>query len=386
MSPSRSLPILGIVGGGQLAKMIAQAARQLGCDVAVLERQAHSPAADLTTHHIVGDWDDPETLIELGKVSDVVTLENEFVSADSLAALERAGHALWPTAANIRVVQDKLTQKQAFVDAGLPVPRFMAVANQAEVAAAAEKLGWPLLLKKRRCGYDGKGNFTVRSTADIETAWQQLGGDSNELYVEEFCRFTAELAIMITRGRDGTSVSYPLVETIQRDHICHVVKAPAAVSPGIAAIAADIAQRAVAAVNGVGSVGVEMFLTADRNILINEMAPRVHNSGHYTIEACACSQFENHVRAVMGWPLGSPALRAPAAVMVNLLGAAKGSGNPHGMSAALRVAGASVHVYGKTSSSPGRKMGHITALGETMEQALESAQAATAAIRFGGTN
>ena len=381
---ARTSPTLGIVGGGQLAKMIAQSARQLGCDVAVLERNAHSPAADLTTHHIVGDWDNPETLLSLGDVSDVVTLENEFVSADSLAALEQFGHALWPSSANIRVVQDKLTQKQALVNAGLPVPQFFAVADKKAVAAAAEKLGWPLLLKKRRNGYDGKGNFTVRSAADIETAWQQLDGDINELYVEEFCPFSAELAIMITRGRDGASVSYPLVETVQRDHICHVVKAPASVPAEVAVRAADVAQRAVAAVNGVGSVGIEMFLTADGNILINEMAPRVHNSGHYTIEACECSQFENHVRAVMGWPLGSTAMRAPAAVMVNLLGAAKGTGQPQGIEAALRIPGAHVHVYGKTSSSPGRKMGHITALGDTVEQAQERAQRAAAAIRFGG--
>jgi 5-(carboxyamino)imidazole ribonucleotide synthase len=179
-------------------------------------------------------------------------------------------------------------------------------------------------------------------------------------------------------------VSYPLVETIQRDHICHVVKSPATVPSEVAARAADIAQRAVSAVSGVGSVGIEMFLTADGNILINEMAPRVHNSGHYTIEACACSQFENHVRAVLGWPLGSTAMRTPAAVMVNLLGAAKGTGQPRGIEAALQIPGAHIHVYGKTTSSPGRKMGHITALGDTIDQALERAQRAAAAIRFGG--
>lgn len=364
--------------------MIAQAARQLGCDVAVLERQPHSPAADLTTHHIVGDWDDPQTLVSLGRVSDVVTLENEFVAADSLAALEQAGHSLWPGSANIRLVQDKLTQKEALVNAGLPVPRFRAVSDRAAVAAAAALLGWPLLLKKRRNGYDGKGNFTVRSAADIDTAWQQLGGDQNELYVEEFCRFKAELAIMITRGRDGSSVSYPLVETIQRDHICHVVKTPAAVSPEVAQRAAAVAQRAVAAVNGIGSVGIEMFLTPDNQILINEMAPRVHNSGHYTIEACVCSQFENHVRAVMGWPLGDTSLRAPAAVMVNLLGAAKGSGRPHGIENALKIPGVHIHVYGKTATSPGRKMGHLTALGENVKEALDRAQRAASNIRFGG--
>jgi len=375
---------LGIVGGGQLAKMLAQSALQFGCDIVVLERKDHSPAASLATETVIGDWDNPDSLLALGSLVDVVTLENEFVDADSLAALEQFGHQLWPAAATIRTVQDKLSQKRALAAAGLPVPRFAPVSAPTAIASAAENLGWPLVLKKRRNGYDGKGNFTVRSAADIDRAWAYLGGDANGLYVEEFCSFDRELAMMLTRGQDGAIVAYPLVETIQRDHICHVVKAPAVVTPEIAARAAEISRKAVETVACVGTMGVELFLTKDGNILVNELAPRVHNSGHYTIEACVCSQFENHVRAVMGWPLGSPAMRAPAAAMVNLLGAAKGSGTPHGLSQALAIPGAHPHIYGKSGTSPGRKMGHVTALGKNIDDAIATAQRAADCIQFGG--
>ena len=375
---------LGIIGGGQLAKMLTQSASQFGCDIVILERNHHSPAANLATETVIGDWDNPESLLGLGSLVDVVTLENEFVDADSLAALEQFGHSLWPSSATVRIVQDKLFQKRALADAGLPLPRFAPAPDKPSVIAAAEKFGWPLLLKKRRNGYDGKGNFTLRSAADIDPAWTQLGGDTNLLYVEEYCPFTLELAMMITRARDGEVACYPVVETVQRDHICHLVKAPAPVPAETAARAAAIARKAVETVGCVGTMGVELFLTKDGNILINELAPRVHNSGHYTIEACVCSQFENHIRAVLGWPLGSPALRAPAAVMVNLLGAAKGTGEPLGLSKALAIPGAHPHIYGKSLSSPGRKMGHITALGQTIDEALATAQRAANVIRFGG--
>jgi 5-(carboxyamino)imidazole ribonucleotide synthase len=374
---------LGIIGGGQLAKMLALSASQFGCDIVILERNDHSPAASLATENVIGDWDNPESLLALGSQVDVVTLENEFVDADSLAALEKFGHPLWPNSATVRVVQDKLLQKRALADAGLPVPRFLPAPDQASILAAAEKFGWPLLLKKRRNGYDGKGNFTLRKREDIDGAWKQLGGETNALYVEEFCPFSLELAMMITRGQKGETACYPVVETIQRDHICHLVKAPAPIPPETAARAADIARRAVETVSAVGTMGVELFLTKSGEILINELAPRVHNSGHYTIEACVCSQFENHVRAVLGWPLGSTAMRAPAAIMVNLLGAAKGSGKPHGLSAALAIPGAHPHIYGKALSAPGRKMGHLTALGKTLDEALATAQRAASLIHFG---
>jgi len=374
---------LGIIGGGQLAKMTACAAAQLGCKVVILERQPEFPAGSVAARTLIGDWNDPDSLLELAALADVVTLENEFVDAGALAVLEERGHTLCPSAATLRRIQDKLVQKRTLADAGLPVPRMRAVERVEEVAVLAREWGWPLLLKARRNAYDGKGNATVPTLADIAQAWNRLGGEAgNPLFAEQFCPFTNELAVIVTRARDGEAVTYPVVETVQRNHICQVVRVPAPVAPKIAERAAELAHRAVEAVGAVGSFGVEMFLLEDGQLLINELAPRVHNSGHYSIEACVCSQFENHVRAVLGWPLGSTALRSPAAAMVNLLAPAEGPGRPLGLEDALRVPGAHVHLYGKTRSAPGRKMGHVTALGATSDEALAIAQRAAACLRF----
>ena len=187
--------------------------------------------------------------------------------------------------------------------------------------------------------------------------------------------------MIITRAADGREAFYPVVDTVQRDHVCHLVRAPAACSPEVRATAAGIAGRAVAAVGAVGSFGVELFQLADGSILVNELAPRVHNSGHYSIEACTCSQFENHVRAVLGWPLGSPELRAPA-VMVNLLGTGPGPGHPRGLAEALAVPGAHVHLYGKDRSAAGRKLGHVTATGATVAAAEAAALQSASHLHF----
>lgn len=374
---------LGIIGGGQLARMTAIAALPLGCEVVVLEKNSFSPAARLSPDSIVGDWSDPATLMKFAERCDLLTLENEFVDATALEVLENAGHKVFPSAACIALTQDKLTQKQTLQNAGLAVPEFRAVNSPAEIIAAARHFGWPLLLKTRRNGYDGKGNFTLRSEADVDVGWQALSGGKNDLFVEAFWHFEQELAVIVTRGRDGETTIYPVVETIQHNHVCHVVKAPAAVDGEIARRATELARCAVAAVGGIGSFGVEIFLSAAGELAINELAPRVHNSGHYTIEACDCSQFENHVRAVLGWPLGSPQMHAPAAVMVNLLGTEKTSGQPRGLEKALRVRGARVHLYGKLVSGPGRKLGHITALGNSVAEALAIAEGAAREITFG---
>ena len=378
-------PVLGIVGGGQLARLLAQAASELGVSVAVLERASAVPAASVAATTQLGDWNSPEVLQAFGTSVDAVTLENEFVDAGSLAAMERAGVVLHPGSVTIGAIQDKLRQREVLRGAGLPVPQFVAVPDLAALHEAGRCFGWPLMLKKRRNGYDGKGNATVRGPGDAERAWRHLGAGDQPLLAEEFCRFRCELAVMVCRGRDGRMVSYPVVETIQRDHICHVVKAPAAVSAIVARRAARIARRAVEAFGAVGCVGVELFLMDEGRLVINELAPRVHNSGHYTIEACACSQFENHVRAVLGWPLGSTRMVAPAAVMINLLGAGDGPGRPRGIERALAVPGAHVHVYGKARSAAGRKMGHVTALGASLPAALRTARDAARCIHFGAS-
>jgi 5-(carboxyamino)imidazole ribonucleotide synthase len=375
---------LGIIGGGQLARMTAIAALPLGVEVVVLEKNPHSPAARLSPDCIVGDWADRETLLRFAAQCDVITLENEFVDAAALEVLEKAGHKVFPSASCIVTVQDKFTQKSSLQNAGIAVSKFCAVESLGEIIAAANNFGWPVVLKTRRNGYDGKGNFTLKSEGDVAAGWQALGGDKNQLMIEAWFPFIKELAVIVTRGQDGATAVYPVVETVQRNHVCHVVKAPAQIPDGLARRAAALAKRAVEAVGGVGSFGVEMFLSASGDLVINELAPRVHNSGHYTIEACDCSQFENHVRAVLGWPLGNPLMVAPAAVMVNLLGSSKTSGQPRGLDAALRMHGARVHFYGKLMSGPGRKMGHITVLENSVEEAQAVAERAAKEICFVG--
>jgi 5-(carboxyamino)imidazole ribonucleotide synthase len=380
-------PRLGIIGGGQLARMTAMSALQLGCNVVVLERNPYSPAATLATHSLVGDWNTVEALLGLASQVDVITLENEFVDANHLRALEDAGHTVWPNSQTLALVQDKFTQKQTLQAAGLPIPRMCATDEPRDLERAISQLGLPLVLKARRNAYDGKGNATIRTRDDIAAAWEKLGGNAgNPLYAEEFCDFTSELAVIITRGRNGESAIYPVVETVQENHICHLVRAPAAVSPEVANRAAEVARRAVETVGAVGSFGVEMFLTRGGEIVVNELAPRVHNSGHYTIEACACSQFENHVRAVLGLPLGSTRMVAPAAAMVNLLGNIHAAGRAGGLDQALAVPGAHLHLYGKAMSGEGRKMGHVTALGETLAEAEQAAVECASKIHFGKTS
>lgn len=378
-------PRLGIVGGGQLARMTAMTALKLGCDVVVLERNPVSPAATLATHALVGDWNDPAVLASLADACDVLTFENEFVDAGALAELERAGRTVFPRAATLALVQDKYVQKKTLEQAGLPVVPYERVVTVDGLHAALRKLGLPAVLKARRDAYDGRGNLTIRAHAEAEPAWRRLGDDGRRaLFVEQWCDFTMELAVMVTRGRDGAIVTYPVVETEQRDHVCRVVRAPARVTPAVAAMVTDVATRAAVALDAVGTIGVECFLTTDGRVLINEVAPRVHNSGHYTIEACACSQFENHVRAVLGLPLGSTRMVTPAAVMVNLLGSSRAPARPLGLERALAVPGASVHLYGKRMSGERRKLGHVTAVGDSLAEAEAAAVRCADSITFGG--
>ncbi len=376
-------PRVGIIGGGQLAKMLGQAASQLGLQTVVLSEHSHCPAVTAVGEVIEGGADDLQSLRQLAEASDIVTLENEFVDADLLGRLEKEGHVVAPGSATMRVVQDKLLQKTALQAAGLSVPKFVDVPNFAALEEATRTLGLPLVLKKRRNGYDGKGNATIRASADLRMAWQLLDGDENALFAEAFCPFTQELAVMITGSAKQDAFVYPVVETVQDRHVCRVVKARAPITDELGATVAMLASKAIDAVKGIGTFGVELFRTVDDKIFINELAPRVHNSGHYTIEACDCSQFENHLRAILDWPLGSARMRAPAAVMINLLAEGKGSGAPVGIEKALACPGAHIHIYGKTTSAPLRKMGHLTMLGESLAETVQRAQDAANKIRFG---
>lgn len=374
---------LGILGGGQLAQMTVQAAISLGIETVIFERTPDSPASRLTHHQIVGAWDDDGALRAFANLCNVITLENEFVDARVLARLEGLGLPVFPTSTTLATIQDKLRQKETLSAAGVRMPLFRGVQTEGDIMAAAADFGWPLVLKARRDGYDGYGNALLRDPDDIPAALAKLGADQGRLLMaEQFIPFDKELAVMVLRGRDGEMRLYPVVETIQQNHICHVVRAPASIPRQMAQTAAALARQAVEAVEGVGVFGVELFALADGAILFNEMAPRPHNSGHYTIEACVTSQFENHIRAALGWPLGDTTMRAPAAVMVNLLGARNGDANQDGIASALAVPGAHVHLYGKRQVRIGRKMGHITVLGDSLAAAETRAVEAAARVNL----
>jgi 5-(carboxyamino)imidazole ribonucleotide synthase len=381
-----SMSVLGILGGGQLGRMTLQAASRLGVDVVIAERFADSPAARLTSRSLVfsRSWDDAAMLDQLARLCDVVTLENEFVDWRVLRALEQRGVAVRPSPASVGVVQDKLSQKQALAQAELPVPAFRQIDDPHDLRAAGAELGWPLMLKARRDGYDGRGNRVVTDPSAAETACAELGWPERTLFAEALVEFHCELASLVVRGLDGEVAQYPVVQTVQDPalHICREVLAPADLPPSVAQQAAAIARGAIEAVGGVGAFGVELFLLRDGQVLINELAPRPHNSAHYTIEACWASQFENHVRAVLGLPLGDPGMRASAAAMVNLLGTTAEPIDAASVAQAMAEPRTFLHLYGKADNRPGRKMGHVTAVDATHDQARARARSAASKVRL----
>jgi 5-(carboxyamino)imidazole ribonucleotide synthase len=382
MSSSRRPPKLGILGGGQLARMMAQPAIRLGIDVYVLDRAPNSPAALAGARETVGDWNDIPTLLRFSDGLDVITLDHEFVDAQALWALEQSGQTVRPGSSTLAKIQDKLVQKQTLADAGLPVAPFREISSLGGLALAGSQMGWPLYLKTRRDGYDGKGNRLVTGPEDVPAAWKEFGSRPGGVYVEGEVPFTRELAVMVVRTVGGRIEHYPLVETIQRNHICRLVLAPAIAVTAVNHRAIDVAIAAANAVETVGALVVELFETADGEVLVNELAPRPHNSGHYTIEACRTSQFENHVRAVLDLPLGSCRTIVPAAVMMNLLAGGDGPGRPAGIDRALAVPDTMLHLYGKAEARTGRKMGHVTAVGATVNDARERAERAAGMLRF----
>jgi 5-(carboxyamino)imidazole ribonucleotide synthase len=373
---------LGILGGGQLGRMTLQAASRLGIDVVIAERFADSPAARLTSHSVLFEqgWNDPAAQARLAQLVKVVTLESEFVDWRALEEVAARGVQVLPSPGCVKVVQDKLLQKQALARAELPVPVFRAVSDPSSLREIGDELGWPLMLKARRDGYDGRGNLLLHSARDAEEACRRLGWPDRQLLAETHVEFERELAALVVRSTNGDVVEYPIVETRQdpRLHICREVLAPANVPKDSQQRAAAVARGAVEVVGGVGAFGVEMFLLRDGQVCVNELAPRPHNSAHYTIDACWTSQFENHVRAVLGLPLGDPSMRAPAAAMVNLLGI---SSEPVAISGGLEERSAFIHLYGKRENRPGRKMGHVTAVGSTVDEALQRARIAADRMR-----
>jgi 5-(carboxyamino)imidazole ribonucleotide synthase len=361
--------------------MSALAAYRLGYHVAILDHERHTPAGEITHLEFVGSLHNRRHLRRLARHADFITLENEFVDTHRLEYLERHGHRVVPSSRTIALIQDKLLQKEALRRRGIPVPRFLPVETGQDYAALARQLGRTFLLKSRKMGYDGYGNALVRSERTFHDAHRRLTLRHTKLMAEEYVPFTMELAVMVVRTRREIA-TYPVVQTIQRNHICHTVIAPAPVAPPVARRAREVALRAVRAVGGYGLYGVELFVRKDGAVLVNEMAPRPHNSGHYTIDACVTSQFENHVRSVLGLPLGSTAMTRPYAVMINLLGTRDGRATERGADSALRHPDVRLHVYGKRDVRRGRKMGHITVTGESLTAVLALARRAAGRVRL----
>jgi 5-(carboxyamino)imidazole ribonucleotide synthase len=365
---------LGILGGGQLAKMLASAAYRMGINVAIIENHDHSPAGDMTKNDFYHGWENADDLEKFIEKSDIITLENEFISPDILEKIEKS-KKVYPDSKTMRLVQDKFIQKNTFQNAGLPIPVFTSLDTIEEALKFGKINGYPFVIKSRKMGYDGYGNATIDSPLAITPAWNKFKADPlrSDLMAEKFVYFTKELAVMVARSTNGETAVYPCVETIQKNHICHSVMAPAMIDDELQEMAKKISVKAVEAIDGVGVFGVELFLTNDNQILINEIAPRPHNSGHYTIECCYCSQYENAIRAICGLPLGSTEMIKPGGAMVNLLGIRDGSGVPSDITKTLAHNEVWLHLYNKKSSRNGRKMGHITAMADTPEMALEKA-------------
>lgn len=353
---------IGIVGGGQLGQMLTLAAKKLGFRVFVLDPTPDSPAGQVADRQIIGSFTDREKIKELADQVDFLTFEIELANADILEELTATGKKINPSPKTLLLIKDKLRQKEFL--------KVHTIATADFTSAIPPSFAYPFLLKSRFDAYDGRGNAFIASPKDFAAGLKKLKGP---LYAEKYVPFTKELAVMVARSTTGDIVSYPVVETTHKNHICHMVVAPAPIPQEIAEKAQNLAKQVVGHLGGAGVFGIELFLTNKREILVNEIAPRVHNSGHYTIEACKTSQFEQHIRAITGMPLGSTNMIVPAAAMVNILGERNAPASVSGTEKATAIAGVAVHMYGKKQTKIERKMGHITAVGDTAQEALRKA-------------
>lgn len=376
---------IGIIGGGQLGQMMLLEAKKMGFYAIVLDPTKDCPADSVCDEHIVADFSDKAAFRKIAERCDVLTYEFEHIDADALLELEADGYKVYPTAKSLKIIQDKLTQKQLMFDNGLDCPEFMAVSGKEDMEKAGERFGYPYMLKARTGGYDGKGNAVVKNKENIGAAYDELGGGSVALMAEKMVNFTMETSVLACRSLNGDVAVYPVGDNRHINSILHETLVPADIPAEAAENAMTAAKKVMHIFDGIGMFCVEMFVTEDNRILINEVAPRPHNSGHYTIEGCVTSQFENHIRAIVGLPLGSTELLRPT-VMVNILGSEGYTGRTivEGVDKAMALNNVVLHIYGKAESKPHRKMGHITATAKTVTEAKELAEAAYGYIKVKG--
>ncbi len=354
-------PTVGIVGAGQLARMMIQAAIPLGIRIELLAASPDDGAAQVATHVAVGDPGSYEAVLALAGRSDVTTFDHELVDVPALERIAAAGHRLHPGPATMAIAQDKGLQHDTFAAAGLPLPRWQRVRSSSDLAAFEDIAGGPLVLKAERGGYDGRGVWLVRDASTASAVLDEAARRGIPLLAEEAVALDREVAVMVVRSPSGAVVTYPVVETVQRDGILHELLVPAPIPAALAVEARELAHRIADLVGVTGVMAVEMFVSGGR-LLVNEIATRPHNSGHYSIEGAVTSQFDNHLRAVLDWPLGDTTPTAPAIVTANVLGREDTPDPAAALPHVLAIQGAHPHLYGKTPR-PGRKIGHVTVAG-----------------------
>lgn len=358
---------VGIIGGGQLAWMMAKPAQALGIELVVQTPSADDPAVAIASRTIIAPIDDATATAELARHSDVVTFENEFVNLDALLPLAAKDVCFRPSLNALSPLLDKYHQRCYLKKLGIPQPQFA-------LPSSLDQLGFPVVLKTRRHGYDGQGTFILKDLATLQHKLE-TSHKFSEVLLEEFIPFEREIAVIVARAVNGDVVTFPIVETQQENQVCRRVIAPADISAAVAAKIEAIAHTLMNSLQAVGVFGIELFLTTDQQVLVNEIAPRTHNSGHFTIDACVTSQFEQHLRAVCDLPLGNPALTCSGAVMINLLGYEHTQSDYlDKRSQIAKIPHAHVHWYGKNESRPGRKLGHVTVLLECNSTAQAIAQ------------
>ncbi len=372
---------LGIIGGGQLGKMIGIEAKRMSLNLAYLDPDKTCPASTIADILFISDYKDEKSILDLAQESNVLTYEIELANSSVLKDLESKGLPVHPSPAVLNTIQNKLRQKKFLKSKGIPVPEFEEVTSIDQARRICKDFHYPLVLKACEDSYDGRGNYVVRSASDIDKGIRYFEG--RKCMIEKFIHFTKEVSIMVARNTRGQITSFPVVRNIHKNNILDTTIVPAGVNRRVEANARSIAEKVVKSLKGVGIFGIEMFLD-DNKLMINEIAPRPHNSGHYSIDACSVSQFELHIRAILGLPLVKPRLMSPV-VMTNILGIPNYTGEYSltGIDKALAIPGMKLHLYGKRITKPQRKLGHFTITAESTEEALSRTRRVRKLLRVG---
>jgi len=371
---------IGIIGGGQLGRMMTLEAKRMGYNVVILDPKPNSPAGQVADSQITAAYSDVASLRSLAQKTDVITFEFEHIDVESLKLLEDEGYTVYPSSKTLKLIQNKFIQKSMLKNMGIKVPEFYLINTLNELVDVFNILGDKAVLKTCTDGYDGKGNVVIHNRSEIEDAYRIFEG--YEIMVEEFVRFTKEVSIVVAKNHNGI-VIYPIAENLHKDSILIKSLIPAAISDEIEKNIHHISKKIVEALDDYGVFCIEFFIDSDSNVLVNEIAPRPHNSGHYTIEGCVSSQFEQHIRIITGMPLGSPKLRFPCA-MVNLLGNehVDGTYRISGLDEVLNLEACHLHLYGKPESKHLKKIGHITVLDASIDIADQKAEIALSKIKI----